>query len=335
MKLHIMVLLLVVMASQNVLALQAFDQPDTARFKFFNEFDMIGEYRNCKKACLKKCHKEFSVCVLDKTSSLTYYYEKVNGYWKNIIKCQFVDKSLVNYPHDSLTISKRYTRYIFSDSIYELIQTYLHGQLFSVCASAKTKNNILCVSNIQNPIGIDTLLFLQRIITQIPEQSIDSCYWFIDNHIIYKHNPRNNACRLPLSKKTFGVWPGIEVLCNFTNDIQSNDGTYITADIMPNYPLGEQGLILDLKLNEYLGGYASIENKVYLKFLISSSGKILDVKAYRCENQDNLKDTIMREAESILTFSTGNVMGNPINAWYLLALKFDKINHRWIPCHQD
>ena len=100
---------------------------------------------------------------------------------------------------------------------------------------------------------------------------------------------------------------------------------YSSAAHMPSFPDGDAALLK--YLNDHMrypkaAAENNIQGKVIIKFVVTKTGKIGDVKVVRSVDKDLDKEAI-RVCKSLPAFIPGrNAVGNPVNVWYTLPVTF-------------
>lgn len=295
---------------------------------YFDEFLMSTSRCNDSALCFRVYSSDKKIIVWDSLSSNhSFTYTKKNSYWVNYICKRYAERVLPGYTNREPAIIKFYSRYIFRDSIFELERVFHKNKLFSTSIYIKTPANIKCIYNVEHVIGEDTLAFMRSKLAESRDRPLENADISEDGKV-HAHKSGNYILCYPTMNKQH-VWPGVNQDIDIVDDRANQDGTVLAPDIMPKYPGGENSLFNDLKLKLILNKYAHPSDRPAFRFLITTTGTIVDVQVYRVKQDEIIKDNVLKNARSIKHFSVANNRGVPVTTWYTLMTKYDTANGQW------
>lgn len=112
------------------------------------------------------------------------------------------------------------------------------------------------------------------------------------------------------------------------NNVEENS-MFITSEVYPEYPGGEEKLIEYLYSNYNLPDIdeEQILNKMaVISFMIDEEGDICEIKIRRSFGIASMDNEFIRLIEAMPKWKPGTFLGKPTRVTYNLPLSFDKLN---------
>lgn len=300
-------------------------------FHYFDEFLMmeIGN-KDTNSFHILRTNNMIKVW-LKSVPSRRFVYVKGRIGWVNNICLKTYERSLVDYSGSQQQIVRNYSRFLFSDTIFELERIFFQGKLFSNNVFVKTRENVICIYNTKKIEFYDTLKYIkQEYIASVYKQ-----HEYIKQSTDGKIHPFKTGHFVLVypSMPKLGIWPGVNQDDDIIDDRVKQDGTVLAPDIMPLYPNGDTELFNDLNLKLILQKFSGTGDRPAFSFLITTSGTVQDIKVHRMSRSEEVKIAVMQNAKYINRFFIANNRGEPVAAWYTLMTQYSISEQSWTARH--
>jgi len=126
---------------------------------------------------------------------------------------------------------------------------------------------------------------------------------------------------------TSGIDGWVTIDLTEPEEIEPTDFPVITAEHMPEYPGGIEGLMHDMAKNTVYPAQAreaDIYGTVYIKFVVSKTGKVENIELARGVDP-LLNEAAIAAVKKLKDFTPGSQNGRPVSVYYSLPVKF-KLN---------